>query len=74
LNFRERLLEVLDYPPDIVANEADSFMESAQGWNQHTQVPLWRLAFVIAALVNTQDPNVRRVKLTDSLKVGDGLG
>jgi hypothetical protein len=74
VNFRERLLEVLEYPADVVTAEAESFLESAQNWNHNTQVPLWRLAFVIAALVQVQDPNVRRVMLTDALKVGDGLG
>jgi hypothetical protein len=72
-SFRDKLDELRAMPPDLVEVEAASFMEQVAEWPVNTQIPLLHLAFVVVALSNEPDVNVRRVRITESLSLKDGL-
>ncbi len=72
--FRDKVQQLLEYPRDILEVEADAFVARAADWPTTTQVPLRDVAFLLAALLTEPDPSVRRVTVTDAMRIGDRIG
>jgi hypothetical protein len=69
------LIETAPYLPDgAIEAEARAFLSLAADWPTTTQVPLARVAYVIAAMMVEADPHVRRAIATDALNMRDALG
>ncbi len=74
MTFSDKDLDAIVEAFSKLESEAEAFLEQAGGWPIATQVPLSRVAFVLAALMRQPDPNVRRVMVTDRCRLGDTLG
>lgn len=72
--FHERVLELLELPQDVVGGEAQAFLEQIRTWPCTTEVPIGRMAYLLAALLQEPDPNIRRVRVTEGVSLGDTLG
>ena len=69
--FKERIVELLQYPEDIVAGEAEAFLAQSAGWSVQTEVPLSRIAYLVAALLSEPDPHERRLMVEDKINMRD---
>lgn len=80
MNFRDKIVELVasaEEDPQLrshVEAEAESYLEQFRGWPCATQVPLARVAYIVAGLLLEPDANVRRLRATDGVKIGDGIG
>ena len=73
-SLREKIVELAQLPPDVVRASAEGFIAQAADWPVTTQIPLVRLAEVVAAMMLEADPHVRRLRVSDAVKLRDGLG
>jgi hypothetical protein len=71
---RELMANAEALPEDTIQQEAQSFLGLARDWPVETQVPLSRVAFVIAAMLMESNIHERRVMLTDSIRMRDFVG
>jgi hypothetical protein len=74
MTFREKVAELVNLPADVVCAEAEGFLTQAGDWPVLTEVPLARVAFIVAALLQEPDPHVRRVVVSDGLSLADSAG
>ena len=74
MTLRAKLEELLMLPASDVQHEAMLYLQRAFDWPVSTQVRLNDLALVLAAMMKEVDPNVRRVLVTDAVKLGDSIG
>lgn len=74
MTLRQKLEELLMLPASDVQHEATLYLQRALDWPVHTQVKLNDLALVLAAMMKEVDPHVRRVMVTDAVKLGDSIG
>jgi len=61
-------------PDGAIDAEATAFLEQAGDWPLETQVPLSRVAYVIAAMLLEPNINIRRIVATDAMDLRSSLG
>jgi hypothetical protein len=78
MNLEEKVRELVAMhealPDGAVEAEAQAFLAQARGWSIETQVPLSRVAYVLAHALLDPDPNVRRVVVSDGLQLRSAVG
>jgi len=68
------LIEMDEVLGDTIDAEAQSFLQHALQWPLTTQVPLLRVAYVMAGLMREPNPRLRRLIATDGIELRSSLG
>lgn len=78
--FHDKLVELIAIADadqaigDSIRQKAEAFLDQSAGWPITTQVPLLRVAELLAGFTVKQAPNVRHIVASDALRVGDRIG
>jgi len=80
VNFRDKLRELVlmaEADEAFAGNldtMAEGYLEQFKDWPCSTQVPLSRVAHVVAAMLLEPNINIRRIRATDGIQLKDFAG
>lgn len=80
MNLRDKVGELIAAAESNAAfaatldDQASAYLDQFGGWPVSTQVPLVRVATILASLALEPTPSVRRVRVTDGMELRSQLG